>query len=95
MSAITSDVPTDVESVISAARGPYPRLTPAAVERAKTKLGTSEINALGAKLGFSEMTFYRLRVGLFDIRYSDALRVAAELNWPVARCFDNLGGRNA
>jgi hypothetical protein len=93
MPAITCDAHTAQESVVSdAARGPYPRLTPTAVERAKAKLGISDLDTLATALGFSSMGFYRARVGLFDIRYSHALRVAKQLGWPLARVFDNIAG---
>lgn len=73
--------------------GPYPRLNPAAVDRAKTRLGITEIGSLGTALGFSRMGFWRVRYGQFDISYSHVLRVAAQLGWTVDRCFDLPGDR--
>lgn len=71
------------------ARGPYPRLTPAAVERAKTVTGISDIDALGRELGFSRMTFWRARHGLYDIRLGHALRIARKIGWPLHRVFED------
>lgn len=70
------------------AKGPYPRLSPAAVERAKTRLGITELDSLGTALGFSRPGFWRVRRGLFDIRYSHALRIAGRLGWPVHEVFE-------
>lgn len=75
--------------------GPYPRLTPAAVDRAKTRLGITELDSLGTALGFSRMGFWRARFGQFDIRYSHALRVARRIGWSIDRCFDLPEGRDA
>lgn len=71
------------------ARGPYPRLSAAAVERAKTKLGITELDSLGTALGFSRPGFWRARQGLLDIRYSHALRIANRIGWPVSRVFED------
>jgi hypothetical protein len=70
------------------ATGPYMRLTPAAVERAKTKLGVDSVDDLWQELGFSSrMTFWRARRGLYDIRLSHALSVASLIGWPLSRVF--------
>jgi hypothetical protein len=70
-------------------RGTYPRLSPAAIKRAKSLLGTRNLGRLADELGFSRMNFWRVRHGLFDIRYSHALRVAERLGWPVECVFED------
>jgi hypothetical protein len=82
------------ESLTSdAGRGPYPRLTPAAVERAKDRLGINDLATLGAALGFSRQTFWRARGGDHDISYSHAKRIAKRLGMPLDEVFE--GGRDA
>lgn len=71
-----------------AATGPYPRLLPAAVERAKALLGISDIDALGEQLGFSRQSFWRLRNGKHDVRLSRALEVAEAVDLPLHLTFD-------
>jgi hypothetical protein len=94
MLCLMLDTQTALEDVVSdTARGPYPRLSPAAVERAKTKLDVAELDTIATALGFSRMNFWRVRHGLFDIRYSHALRVAQLLDMPIDEVFD--GGRDA
>jgi len=75
------------------ADGPFPRLTTAAIERAKGRLGVTDIESLGAALGFSRMNFWRVRRGLYDIRYSHAKRVADQCGLPLTETFE--GGRDA
>ena len=75
---------------------PYPRLTPAAVERAKTRTGVTDIDALWQELGFSSrMTFWRARRGLYDIRLGHAQQIADKLGWPLTRVFDRQAGTDA
>lgn len=82
------DTQTRPEGLVDdTANGPYPRLTPTAVERAKTLLGITEIGELAEALGFSRMNFWRVRRGLYDIRYSHARRVADQLNMPLDQVF--------
>lgn len=69
-------------------RGPFPRLNPAAVERAKTWLDITDIDALGKELGFSRQSFWRVRRGEYDIRLSHALTVAERLQIPLYQAFD-------
>lgn len=70
------------------ARGPYPRLTPAAVELAKTRLGITNLKRLGEALGFTgRMTFYRLRHGEYDISYAQALHIADLIGLPLNEVF--------
>jgi hypothetical protein len=71
-----------------ASDGPYPRITDAAIERAKTRLGIDDTGTLGIALGFSRQSFWRLRRGQLDVRYSDVLRVADKLGWAPARVFE-------
>lgn len=93
MPAITADGQRTQDSInTDGARGTFPRLTPAAVDRAMAKLGITTIAGLQTRLGFSDMTFWRVRQGLYDIPYSHALRIARQLGWPLGRCFDNLDG---
>lgn len=75
--------------------GPYPRLTAAAVERAKTRLGISKLERLGDALGFSYAGFHRVRQGQLNIRYSHALRVARQIGWPLSKTFELPGGPDA
>lgn len=76
------------------ANGPYPRLTDAAVERAKTRLGISELDALWKELGFSSrQSFWRARRGQYDIRLSHAWKVQHLISWPMHRIFE--GGPHA
>jgi len=74
--------------VADTATGPYPRLSTAAVERAKTRLNISDIDALGQELGFSRQSFWRVRRGQFDIRLSHALKVADRIGLPLHRVFE-------
>lgn len=71
------------------ATGPYPRLSPAAIERAKTVTGISDIDSLGTELGFSRMNFWRARCGKHDIRYSHAKRIADQLGMPLDKVFED------
>jgi DNA-binding XRE family transcriptional regulator len=64
------------------------RITPAAVERAKTRLGVGQIDDLAERLGFSRQTFWRLRRGEYDIRMSEARATAALVGWPIERVFE-------
>lgn len=73
--------------------GPHPRLTSAAIERAKTSLGITDLDSIGAALGFSRMNFWRARRGDYDPRLSHARRIARQLGMPLDDVFD--GGRNA
>lgn len=66
----------------------YPRLTAAAVERAKIRLNITDIDALARRLGFSRQSFWRVRRGQYDIRLSHALRVAGVIGWPLHRVFE-------
>ena len=78
------DIAPDTES------GPHPRLTPAAIERAKEELGVEAVDDLWQKLGFSSrMTFWRARRGRYDIRLGHALTIADKLGWPLPQVFDN------
>jgi hypothetical protein len=94
MPAITNDRNCGERAVVrDVARGTYPRLSQAAVERAKSRLGISDLTSLAVALEFSQMNFWRVRVGTYDIRYSHALRVAKKLEWPLTRVFE--GGQDA
>jgi hypothetical protein len=89
------DTQTRPEDVVSDTDpGPYPRLTPAAVERAKVRLGIRDLKTLGTALGFNgRMTFYRARNGNYDIPYSHAQRIARQIGMTVEQAFD--GGCDA
>lgn len=52
-------------------------------------LGTRNLGRLADELGFSRMNFWRVRHGLFDIRYSHAPRVAEWLGWPAECVFED------
>jgi hypothetical protein len=96
MPAITSDGKASAEAITTdGIRGDFPRLTPAAVDRAMTRLSVSTIAGLQVRLGFSDMTFWRVRRGMYDIPYSHALRISRLIGWPLSRCFDNVGGTDA
>lgn len=73
--------------------GPYPRLTAAAVERAKSRLKISDLDALARTLGFSRQTFWRVRNGQYDVRLSEALRVSRQCGLPLHKTFE--GSRHA
>ncbi len=89
MLCIVPDTQTVQEVIVAdTADGPYPRLTAAAVERAKTRLNIIDIDALGQELGFSRQSFWRVRRGQLDIRLSHALRVANAIGWPLHRVFE-------
>lgn len=68
-------------------RGPHPRFSPAAVERAKAKFGTSEISKIGDLLGYSRPGFHRARTGKQDTRLSHAKRIAKQLDMPIDDVF--------
>lgn len=68
------------------------RLTDAAIERAKRQLNIDGTDAVGEALGFSRMTFYRLRTGQYDIRLSRATAVAERIGWPINRVFERVTG---
>jgi hypothetical protein len=74
-------------------RGPHPRFTAAAIERAKTIFGITDLDSIGAALGFSRMNFWRARRGDYDPRLSHALRIAERLDMPLKVIFE--GGRDA
>jgi hypothetical protein len=91
---IVLDTQTPTEGIMTDTDiGPYPRLTAAAVERAKTRLNISDIDALGQELGFSRQSFWRVRRGQYDIRLSHAWKVAERIGWPLHRVFE--GGPHA
>jgi hypothetical protein len=74
--------------------GPFPRLSATAIERAKERLGISDLTSLGAALGFKgRMTFWRARRGDYDISYAHAQRIARQLGMPLNDVFE--GGSNA
>jgi DNA-binding XRE family transcriptional regulator len=83
----TEDIVTDTPD------GPHPRFTSTAIERAKTVLGITDLDGLGAALGFSRMNFWRARRGDYDPRLSHARRIARQLGMPLDQVFD--GGSNA
>jgi DNA-binding XRE family transcriptional regulator len=64
------------------------RLTDAAVERLKQRLGVDEIEDLADRLGFSRQTFWRLRKGEYDIRLSRARYVASVAGMTVQQVFE-------
>lgn len=70
------------------APGPHPRFTTAAIERAKTSLGITDLDSIGAALGFSRMNFWRARRGDYDPRLSHARRIANQLDMPLDDVFD-------
>lgn len=71
------------------ASGPYMRLSAAAVEHAKTKLGVDGVDDLCRELGFtSRQTFWRARRGHYDVRLSHAYAIAERLSWPISRVFE-------
>jgi predicted transcriptional regulator len=70
-------------------RGAYPRLTPAAIERAKTVLNISDLDSLGEALGFSRPGFWRARHGHYDPRLSHARRIARQLGMPLNEVFED------
>lgn len=65
----------------------YWRLTDAAVQRLMRRLNVDTVDVLSARLGFSRQTFWRLRAGTYDIRMSEARRLAAIAGWPLTRMF--------
>lgn len=75
------------------ADGPYPRFSPAAIERAKTVLGITDMDSIGDALGFSRMNFWRARCGKHDPRLSHARRIADQLGMSLDQVFD--GGTDA
>jgi hypothetical protein len=87
----TKPAPERIRS--DAQRGPHPRFSPAAVERAKTLFNTGDIDKIGTLLGFSRAGWWRARVGKADPRLSEARRVASRLGLSVDEVFE--GGRNA
>jgi hypothetical protein len=83
--SITLDT-TDVS--VDTRRGNHPRITETAIERAKTKLGVHDLDAIAGALGFnSRMTFWRTRVGLTPVRLSDAQRIARQLGMRIEDVF--------
>lgn len=69
---------------------PRLKLTNAAIERAKRKLGVDTIDQLADRLGFSRQTFWRLRKGEYDIRLSEATAIAEQIDWPITRAFERV-----
>ena len=69
--------------------GPYRRLTDAAIERAKNRLGARGVDDLATKLGFgNRMVLWRVRHGLYDIPLSRADAIAKQLGWPLSKVFE-------
>lgn len=64
------------------------RLTDAAVDRLKQRVGVREIEDLADRLGFSRQTFWRLRTGEYDIRLSRARQIAAIAEMPLNCAFE-------
>lgn len=69
------------------------KLTDAAVDRGKRVFGVDTLDDLADKLGFARMTFWRLRVGEYDIRLSKAMSVSDQLGWPITRVFERVVDR--
>lgn len=68
--------------------GPYRRLTDAAVERAKTRLGARGVDDLATKLGLgNRMVLWRARHGFYDIPLSRADAIAKLVGWPLSKVF--------
>ncbi len=86
MLGIMTDTQVAEEGISADAPAPY-RLTDPAVRRLMRVLNVTEIEELRSRLGFSRMTFYRLRTGGHDIRLSEARRLAAIAGWPLHRMF--------
>jgi hypothetical protein len=70
-------------------RGPHPRLSAVAIERAKTRLGAQDNDGLAAALGYSNsMALWRARVGKSPIRLAHARRIARTLKLPLDVVFE-------
>jgi hypothetical protein len=67
---------------------PRVRITQAAVDRAMRRLGARTIDGLAKRLGFSRQTFWRLRRGDYDIRWSEIQTTAHAIGWPARRVFE-------
>lgn len=68
------------------------RLTADAVQRLMQVLDVTEIEELGTACGFSRQTFWRLRTGEYDIRMSEARRLADIAGWSLTRMFEETDG---
>ncbi|MCX5066585.1 hypothetical protein OOJ91_11925 [Micromonospora lupini] len=69
---------------------PRLRLTDAAVKRLMRATGIKSVIALGRHFGYPPMTWWRLRVGLYDCRISEAQQLADCAGWPVSRMFEQV-----
>jgi DNA-binding XRE family transcriptional regulator len=86
-------VPDTQTLMTDTAVGPYPQLTARAVERAKSRLGITDLEELASALGFSRQSFWRVRRGEYDIRLSHALTIANRIGLPLHKVFQ--GGPHA
>ncbi len=90
--SITLDTRTGREA--DTPQGVHPRLTDAAIERAKTLLNVQDIDGLAKALGFSNRaTLWRARNGKTPIRLTDARRISRLVNLPLEQAFE--GGDDA
>ncbi|MFI1194014.1 hypothetical protein ACH4T9_12265 [Micromonospora sp. NPDC020750] len=81
-----ADTQTAAPSIIRDARVRY-QLTPAAVEEAKRRLNTDNIATLGAQLGYTRQTFWRLRTGKRGAPLSEALVLAERIGLAFDKAF--------
>ncbi|WP_341720017.1 helix-turn-helix transcriptional regulator [Micromonospora sp. FIMYZ51] len=67
---------------------PRYRLTRAAAERARRKLGLRRLDSLATHLGISRSSFFRLLAGTYPISLNQAAAFADEIGWPITRVFE-------
>lgn len=71
------------------------RLTKAAAERAKSKLGLRRYDDIATVMGLSRRSFYRLLEGTYSISLADAVAFCEQIGWPVTRAFERVADEQA
>lgn len=66
------------------------KLTKAAAERAKAKLGLRRYDDVAKVMGLSRRSFYRLLEGTYSISLADAVAFCEQIGWPVTRAFERV-----
>lgn len=89
MLRIMSDAVTASPSIREDASERF-KLSEDAVRRGMRRLQVRGVDALGERLGYKRLAFYRLRTGKSDIKLGQALAIAEQLGLPVTRAFERV-----
>jgi DNA-binding Lrp family transcriptional regulator len=89
MLRIMSDAATASPSIREDASERF-KLSEDAVRRGMRRLQVRGVDALGERLGYKRLAFYRLRTGKSDIKLAQALAIAEQLGLPVTRAFERV-----